>query len=291
MTHIDTQYLNLVQEILKAPKKDNRTWIGTHAIACQSIRHDMADGFPLLTTKKVPMRVLAVELEGFIKWINSKKRFQDRNCHIRDEWCNPKKVAYGHDEETKKKMMEEDDLGRIYGVQRRDRMWNPAEDRAGIDQLKILVETLKTNPFDRRMIVNARNPSELDQMALPPCHYSRQVIVTLNKEGQKVLNLTWNQRSVDTMLGLPFNIASYALLLMLLAKEADMIPWILMGSLGDVHVYENHVDGAKEQISREAKALPKLEITNRKSIWDRQYTDLELTGYDPHPGIKFEIAV
>jgi len=188
-------------------------------------------------------------------------------------------------------MMEEDDLGRIYGVQRRDRMWNPAEDRAGIDQLKILVETLKTNPFDRRMIVNARNPSELDQMALPPCHYSRQVIVTLNKEGQKVLNLTWNQRSVDTMLGLPFNIASYALLLMLLAKEADMIPWILMGSLGDVHVYENHVDGAKEQISREAKALPKLEITNRKSIWDRQYTDLELTGYDPHPGIKFEIAV
>jgi len=291
MTHIDTQYLNLVQEILKAPKKDNRTWISTHAIACRSIRHDMADGFPLLTTKKVPMRVLAVELEGFIKWINSKKRFQDRNCHIRDEWCNPKKVAYGHDEETKKKMMEEDDLGRIYGVQRRDRMWNPAEDRAGIDQLKILVETLKTNPFDRRMIVNARNPSELDQMALPPCHYSRQVIVTLNKEGQKVLNLTWNQRSVDTMLGLPFNIASYALLLMLLAKEADMIPWILMGSLGDVHVYENHVDGAKEQISREAKALPKLEITNRKSIWDRQYTDLELTGYDPHPGIKFEIAV
>lgn len=284
MNKLDKDYLALVQEILKAPKKENRTGISTYAIACWSIRHDMADGFPLLTTKKVPMKVLSAELEGFIKWISSKKRFQERNCNIRNEWCNPKKVAYGHDDETKKKMLEEDDLGRIYGVQWRDWMWN-------IDQLKRVVETLKTNPFDRRMIVNAWNPSELDQMALPPCHYSWQVIVTLNHAGEKVLNLTRNQRSVDTMLGLPFNIASYALLLMLLAKEANMIPGILMGSLGDVHVYENHIEGAKEQMSRDIRALPKLEITNFTSIWDWKYTDVEVIGYDPHPAIKMEIAV
>lgn len=282
--NIDTQYLNLVKEILKAPKKDNRTWIATHAIACRSIRHDMSEGFPLLTTKKIPLRVVAVELEGFIKWINSKKRYQDRNCHIWDERCNPQKVAYGHDEETKKKMLEEDDLGRIYGVQRRDRMWK-------VDQVKSLVEKLKTNPFDRRMIVSAWNPSELDQMALPPCHYSRQVIVTINDAGEKVLNLTWNQRSVDTMLGLPFNIASYAILLMLLAKEVGMKPGVLMWSLWDVHIYENHIEWAKEQLEREPKPLPKLDMPNFTNIWDREYTDLELTNYDPHPRIKFDIAV
>ncbi len=284
MNNLDKQYLDLVREILKAPKKDNRTGVGTHAIACWSIRHDMADGFPLLTTKKVPMRVVAVELEGFIKGISSKKWFQDRNCNIWNEWCNPKKVPYGNDDESKKKMLEEDDLGRIYGVQWRDWM-------GSIDQLKKVVDTLKTNPFDRRMIVNAWNPSELDQMALPPCHYSWQVIVTLNHQWEKVLNLTWNQRSVDTMLGLPFNIASYALLLMLLAKESNMIPGILMWSLGDVHVYENHIEGANEQMSREARDLPKLEINNFTNIFDWQYSDIEITGYDPHPTIKMEIAV
>jgi thymidylate synthase len=141
------------------------------------------------------------------------------------------------------------------------------------------------------MIVNAWNPSELDQMALPPCHYSWQVIVTINHQGEKVLNLTWNQRSVDTMLGLPYNIASYALLLLLLAKESNMVPGILMGSLGDVHIYENHRDGAQEQISRELKVLPKLDIPNFTSIWDWKYTDIELIGYDSHPKIEFTIAV
>jgi len=309
MNNLDSQYLDLVKEIIKAPLKENRTWIGTHAIACRSIRHDMADGFPLLTTKKVPMKIVAVELEWFIKWISDKKRYQERNCHIWDERCNPQKVPYGHDEETKKKMLEESDLWRIYWVQRRDWNWNIQKakenlfDQAGfcminfkdagqqIDQVKRVVETLKTNPFDRRMIVNARNPSDLNQMALPPCHYSWQVIVTLNHKWEKVLNLTWNQRSVDTMLGLPFNIASYALLLMLLAKESNMIPGVLMGSLWDVHVYENHIQWANEQMNRQSKELPKLELTNWKSIWDWQYSDFELQWYDPHPTIKFDIAV
>ena len=160
-----------------------------------------------------------------------------------------------------------------------------------VDQLKKVVDTLKTNPFDRRMIVNAWNPSELHQMALPPCHYSWQVIVTLNHQGEKVLNLTWNQRSVDTMLWLPYNIASYALLLLLLAKESNMAPGILMWSLGDVHVYENHIDGAMEQISRDLKILPQLEITNFTSIWNWKYTDIELIWYESHPKIEFTIAV
>lgn len=282
--HIDVQYANLVREILAAPKKENRTGVDTYAIACWSIRHDMADGFPLLTTKKVGMKTLAAELEGFIKGISSKKWFQERKCHIWDEWCNPQKVPYGHDEETKAKMMAEDDLGRIYGVQWRDWMGR-------IDQLKNVVDKLKTNPFDRRMLVSAWNPSEVDEMALPPCHYAFQVIVTLNHQGQKVLNLTWDQRSVDTMLGLPFNIASYALLLLLLAKEANMIPGILMGSLGDVHVYENHVENARIQIAREPYKLPTVEITKFTSIFDWEYTDFELIGYESHPKVEYEIAV
>jgi len=284
MEHIDLQYANLVREILSAPKKENRTGVNTYAIACRSIRHDMADGFPLLTTKKMGMKNIAAELECFIKGLSSKKEFHERNCHIWDEWANPQKVPYGNDEATKKNMLAEDDLGRIYGVQWRDWM-------GSIDQLKEIVDKLKTNPFDRRMIVNAWNPSELDQMALPPCHYSWQVIVTINHQGEKVLNLTWNQRSVDTMLGLPYNIASYALLLLLLAKESNMVPGILMGSLGDVHIYENHRDGAQEQISRELKLLPKLDIPNFTSIWDWKYTDIELIGYDSHPKIEFTIAV
>ncbi len=282
--HIDEQYADLVREILDAPKKENRTGVDTYAIACWSIRHDMADGFPLLTTKKMGMRNVAAELECFIKGLHTKKDFHERKCHIWDEWCDPRKVPYGNDEESKAKMMAEDELGRIYGVQWRD--WDET-----IDQLKEVVDKLKKNPFDRRMIVNAWNPSELDQMALPPCHYSYQVIVTLNHQGEKVLNLTWNQRSVDTMLGLPYNIASYALLLLLLAKESNMIPGILMGSLGDVHVYENHIENAKIQIAREPKSLPKLELPNFTSIWDWKYTDIELIGYDPHPAVEYEIAV
>jgi thymidylate synthase len=237
MEHIDLQYASLVREILLSPKKENRTGIDTYAIACRSIKHDMADGFPLLTTKKMGMKNIAAELECFIKGISSKKEFHERNCHIWDEWANPQKVPYGNDEATKAKMLAEDDLGRIYGVQWRDGKKYTKDEETGlykqesIDQLKNAINVLKYDPFGspgRRIIVNAWNPAELDQMALPPCHYAFQVIVTLNHQGEKVLNLTWNQRSVDTMLGLPYNIASYALLLLLLAKETNMVPGILM---------------------------------------------------------------
>ncbi|EKD25261.1 MAG: thymidylate synthase [uncultured bacterium (gcode 4)] len=298
--HIDVQYGELVGEILQSPKKENRTGINTYATACWAIRHDMADGFPLLTTKKMGMKNISAELECFIKGFSSKKEFHDRKCFIWDEWCNPQKVPYGNDEASKAKMMAEDDLGRIYGVQWRDWKKYVKDEATGlykqesIDQLKNAIDILKNDPFGspgRRIMVNAWNPAELNQMALPPCHYAFQLIVTLNHQGEKVLNLEWNQRSVDTMLGLPYNIASYALLLLLLAKEVAMVPGILMGTLGDVHVYENHITNAKEQISREPYKLPTLEITNFTSIWDWEYTDFELVGYESHPKVDYKIAV
>ncbi|NLZ96944.1 MAG: thymidylate synthase, partial [Candidatus Magasanikbacteria bacterium] len=201
-------YLNIVKKILaEGVEKTDRTGTGTIAIAGAMFEHNMADGFPLLTTKKMPFKVITAELEFFIKGITDKQWLIDRKCHIWDEWCNPKKVAYAHDEETKKKMVEERDLGAIYGFQWRHfnapyQNYDSDYSGQGIDQLKKVIETIKTNPNDRRMLVMAWNPCMLDQMALPPCHYGFQITVLNGK-----LNLLWSQRSVDTMLGLPFNIA------------------------------------------------------------------------------------
>ncbi len=287
-------YLDIVQKVLdQGSLKSNRTGIDTYAIAGAIFEHNMSDGFPLLTTKKVPFRLVASELEFFIKGITDKQWLIDNNNHIWDEWANPKKVPYGHDEETKKKMMEERDLGAIYGFQWRhfnaeyDNYDSDYTDR-GVDQLKSVVETLKKNPNDRRMIVSAWNPCMLDEMALPPCHYGFQVTVIDGK-----LNLLWNQRSVDTMLGLPFNIASYALLLHLLAKESGLEEGKLVGFLADVHIYENHKTGATEQLGRDVSKykLPVIKTDKFTSIFDWQYGDTEVVNYESYPRIKFDIAV
>jgi thymidylate synthase len=287
-------YLRIVKNILEnGATKDNRTGIGTLAIAGAMFEHDMSKGFPLLTTKKVPFRLIASELEFFIKGITDKNWLKDRNNHIWDEWANPKKAAYGHDAEAKKKMADERDLGAIYGFQWRH--FNAPYDNydsdyagAGVDQLKNVIETLRKNPNDRRMIVSAWNPSMLGQMALPPCHYGFQVTVI-----NGALNLLWNQRSVDTMLGLPFNIASYALLLHLLAKEAGLKEGRLIGFLADTHIYLNHLEGAREQLSRDSEKypLPKIETENFTSIFDWKHEDSKVTGYESYPTIKFDIAV
>jgi len=272
-------YLNIVKDILdNGVLKENRTGVNTIAISGSMFSHDMRDGFPLLTTKKMSLKNIAVELEFFIKGLSSKKWLQDRGCSIWNEWANPQKVPYGTDEVTKEKMRQEDDLGRCYGVQWRD--FN------GVDQLKNIVDTLKKNPNDRRMIVSAWNPSELNQMALPPCHLMFQVIVI-----NDTINLNWYQRSVDTMLGLPYNIASYGLLLELLAKESGLIPAKLCGMLGDVHIYENHIDNAKMQLWREPGKLPNIEITNFINIFDWTYKDFSLENYIHNEAIKFDIAV
>lgn len=285
-------YLDIVKKVLNEGKvKHNRTGVNTIAIAGAMFEHDMQDGFPILTTKNVPFRLVASELEFFIKGLTDKQWLIKENNHIWDEWCSPDVVPYGNDEETKLKMKEERELGPIYGWQWRNFgakyiSYDKKPEGKGLDQLKELVETLKKNPNDRRMIVSAWNPNDIPRMALPPCHYGFQVTVIDGK-----LNLLWNQRSVDSALGLPFNIASYGLLLHLLAKEAGLKEGKLVGFLGDTHVYENHVKGIKEQLKREPFPLPKIVTKNFKSIFDWKYTDSELIDYKKHPSIKFEIAV
>ncbi|HBT89451.1 thymidylate synthase [Desulfobacter sp.] len=285
-------YSNIVKKVLNQGQiKENRTGVNTIAIAGAMFEHDMAEGFPLLTTKYVPFALVASELEFFIKGITDKNWLRERNNHIWDEWCSPAKVAYGHDKETRKKMMEERELGPIYGFQWRHfgggyQAWDKAPLPSGVDQLKHLVATLKTNPDDRRMIVSAWNPMDIGQMALPPCHYGFQVTVINGR-----LNLLWNQRSVDTALGLPFNIASYGLLLTLLALESGFKPGTLVGFLGDTHIYENHVEGVMQQLERKPFTLPGIETTAFSSIFDWQYNDTILTDYRHHPAIRFEIAV
>lgn len=287
-------YLNIVKTILeKGELKHNRTGVDTIAIAGAMFEHNMEKGFPMLTTKKVPFKVVATELEFFIKGLTDKQWLKDKNCHIWDEWASPLKVAYGHDEETKKKMFEERDLGPIYGFQWRHfnadyKNFDSDYTNQGVDQLKNLVEKLKTDPNDRRMIVSAWNPIKLKEMALPPCHYSFQITVINGK-----LNLLWNQRSVDTMLGLPFNITSYALLLHLLAKESGLKEGKLVGFLADTHIYENHIEGAKEQLTRDPNIypLPQIITENFTSIFDWKAEDSKIENYQSYPKIEFPIAV
>ena len=288
------QYLDIVQKILtEGELTPNRTGIDAYRIAGAIFQHDLKNGFPLLTTKKVPYRLIASELEFFIKGITDKQWLIERNNHIWDEWCTPLKVPYAHDEETKKKMAAERDLGTIYGWEWRHfgatyKSYDTDYAGQGVDQLKKLVENLKKDPDSRRMLVLAWNPLDIDKAVPPYCHYGFQVTVIKGR-----LNLFWNQRSVDVALGLPFNIASYATLLHLLAKEANLKEGILTGFLADTHIYKNHEAGAREQLVRDPNLypLPRLETKNFKSIFDWQYTDTEVIGYQSYPGIKFEIAV
>ncbi len=287
-------YLDIVKKILETGEKvHTRQGTDAYTIAGAFFEHSMEFGFPLLTTKKMPFRLIATELQFFINGITDKQWLLERNNHIWDEWARPSKAPYGHDEESKKKMLEERDLGPIYGFQWRHfnapyQSYNTDYTGQGVDQLKRVIETLKTNPRDRRMIVSAWNPMQIPDMALPPCHYSFQVTVINNK-----LNLLWNQRSVDTMLGLPFNIASYALLLHLLAKETEFQEGRLVGFLADVHLFENHVEGAKEQLSRDPNIypLPNIETQPFTSIFNWKTEDTTVVGYESFPKIQFEIAV
>jgi len=285
-------YIDIVQKILTLGfRKPNRTGVDALTVAGAMFEHDMADGFPLLTTKKVPFRLVASELEFFIRGITDKEWLKEQNNHIWDEWCSSDAVPYANDDETKAKMMNERELGPIYGWQWRNFGAKYAAHDApvqgqGVDQLRKLVQTLKTDADNRRMIVSAWNPIDLPRMALPPCHYAFQVTVIDGK-----VNLLWNQRSVDVALGLPFNIASYGCLLHLLAKEAGLGEGKLIGFLGDTHIYVNHVEGIRTQVERAPKALPQIKTEKFMSIFDWHYGDTVIEGYDPHPAIKFEIAV
>jgi len=277
--------------------------VDTLAIPGALFEHDMSEGFPLLTTKKVPYRWVAAELEMFIKGITDKMWLLDRGVTIWKEWARQDKIKYANadDPEQQAKMREERDLGPIYGWEWRHfgAQYQPPqletvfEDSVakpvgwdGVDQLANLVEKLKTDPTDRRMIVSAWNPVDIPKMGLPACHYAFQVLVI----GER-LHLLWNQRSVDSVLGLPFNIANYAILLHLLAKESGFKEGRLVGMLADTHIYVNHIDGLKEQLSRPPYHLPTIHTPKFTSIFDWEHTDTEIDGYKHHPKIKFDIAV
>ncbi len=288
------QYLDIVRSVLEnGVKKPDRTGTGVTSMPGAMFQHEMSDGFPLLTTKKMPYRLVASELEFFIKGLADKNWLRDRNNHIWDEWCTPLKIPYAKDEETKRRMMEERDLGPIYGWQWRHfgaeyTTYDADYSGQGVDQLQRLVDEIKSDPYSRRLMVMAWNPMDRDKVVPPFCHYGFQVTVLNNK-----LNLFWSQRSVDTMLGLPFNIASYATLLHLLAKETGYEEGRLTGFLADVHIYSNHIEGAREQLARSPNEhpLPTLETSNFTSIFDWEYTDTAVVGYESFPGIKFPIAV
>lgn len=295
---------------------------GVSTLACPNVvfSHDMSEGFPLLTTKKMAWKTLRVELEGFIRGITDKQWYKDRECNIWNLWSNPEKVQERMDDlilgsnvdewETRKKLQEiENDLGPVYGYQWRyfDEHYDTdhsnsydtyKEDPNGVwkgtDQLQNIVDALLNNPMDRRMVCSAWNPNQMHMMALLPCHWGWNVTVIDNQ-----LSLCWIQRSCDLLLGVAYNIASYALLLELLAYTADLQPGNLTGVLVDCHLYENQLDAAKKQLDREPRDLPNIKFTNNSgnlqkkfSIFDWTYEDVELINYNPHSKLeKVKIVV
>jgi thymidylate synthase len=368
MNNIEHNYLRLLKDILdNGVQKQDRTGTGTISVFGRQIRHKMSEGFPLLTTKKMPFKTMVTELLWFLRGDTNIKYLVDNNCHIWDgdaykayeKWYDTEVVNLPFDkpkrftqEEFIKAISLDDDfakrwgeLGPIYGKQWRswngldkdffintDYMDDPLIGGHGlfyqpgeIDQIQNLINDLKTNPDSRRLMVNAWNVGELDQMVLPPCHYGFQVytrelefwernvyaykkhsdkldptFLTMNYEGDwkkdcdrlnvptRTISLMWNQRSVDTFLGLPFNIASYGLLLMMIADEVNMIPDQLIGNLGDVHLYSNHIEQAKEQIKREPMKLPTVAV--RDGIYCSSIDDVLLFDYQSHSEIKAPLS-
>ena len=262
------QYLDILERILKeGTQKDDRTGTGTLSIFGTQSRYDLSKGFPLLTTKKLYLKGIIYELLWFLKGSTNIKFLQENNVHIWDEWAD-----------------EQGELGPVYGHQ-----WRSCPDYDGgtIDQIQYVVDQIKNNPNSRRMIVSAWNVAEVNKMALPPCHTIFQFYVA---DGR--LSLQLYQRSADTFLGVPFNIASYALLCMMMAQVCGLKPGEFIHTTGDTHLYLNHLEQARLQLTREPRPLPTMKINPAvKSIFDFKYEDFELTGYAPHPHIKAEVSV
>ena len=274
MNTLDKKYQQLLSDIIAfGVEKKDRTGTGTISEFGHQIRHKMSEGFPLLTTKKMAWKQIVSELLWFLTGQTNIAFLHKHNNHI---W----------DGDYEKSGRTDGDLGPIYGKQWRK--WDGKNGR--IDQIDNLVRELKTNPDSRRLVVSAWNVGELDQMVLPPCHYGFQVW-TREEDGKRYISLMWNQRSVDTFLGLPFNIASYGLLLHIIANEVDMIPDELIGNLGDTHLYLNHIEQAKEQISRDSFDLPKLKTDAKMDgICCNVPDDFILEGYQYHPTIKAPLS-
>jgi len=261
------QYLEMCQQILdNGVDRDDRTGTGTRSIFGHQLRFDLQEGFPLMTTKKVYWKGVAYELLWFLKGDTNIKYLNDNDVHIWDEWAD-----------------ENGDLGNVYGHQ-----WRSWEGREGtIDQISNVIEEIKENPHSRRLIVNAWNVGDLDKMALPPCHLLFQFYVAEGK-----LSCQLYQRSCDTFLGVPFNIASYSLLTHMIAHVVGLEAGEFVWTGGDVHIYHNHFEQIKEQLSREPRPLPQIKINaETDNIFDIKFEDIELIGYNPHPTIKGEVSV
>jgi thymidylate synthase len=335
---LDSQYHDLIKTILEfGVDKEDRTGTGTKSIFGYTFRHDMSEGFPLLTTKKMAVKAMMTELKWFLKGDTNIKYLLENKCNI---WNGDAYKAYtsnfiGYEdvftmEEFKYEILNNPkfankygDLGPVYGKQWK--RWDKYDHqlisddkfpnvKSSVDQIKNLIEQIKENPDSRRLLVNAWNPGDLDKMVLPPCHYGFQVYTRelnlderINIHNKSVnpmsrssdyfpehmdmygiprreISLMWNQRSVDTFLGLPFNIASYAMLLTLIADEVGMVVGDLIGNLGDVHLYNNHIDQSKEMVSRIPYNLPTINITNN-DILNGEF-DYEIINYESHPPIK-----
>ena len=262
------QYLDLLNRIMtEGAVKHDRTGVGTKSVFGHQMRFDLSAGFPLLTTKKVHLKSIIYELLWFISGNTNIGYLKEHGVTIWDEWAD-----------------ENGDLGPVYGHQWRS--WNSSSGKA-VDQLSQVIDTISRNPDSRRMLVTAWNPSEVDKMALPPCHCLFQFYVADGK-----LSCQLYQRSVDTFLGVPFNIASYALLTMMIAQVCGLKPGEFIHTTGDTHIYLNHFDQVREQLSREPRPLPRMIINPEvKSIFDFKYEDFTLEGYDPWPAIKAPVAV
>ena len=286
------QYLDMCKFILEnGVKKDDRTGTGTISYFGYQTRYNLNDGFPLLTTKKVFIKGIIHELLWFISGDTNIKYLVDNNVKIWNEWAYEKyKKEPVYNGETMDEFIEKireskefadkyGDLGPVYG-----RQWRNFN---GVDQLEKLITNLKKNPDSRRHIISAWNPAEVDNMALPPCHSFMQFYVVNNK-----LSCQLYQRSADVFLGVPFNIASYSLFTMMIAQVCGFELGDFVHTFGDVHIYSNHMEQIKLQLSREPRKLPTMKINpNVKSIYDFKYEDFELEGYDPHPAIKGAVAV
>jgi thymidylate synthase len=342
MNNIDKTYQALLQDILdNGVEKQDRTGTGTISVFGRQIRHKMSEGYPLLTTKKMAFKTMVTELLWFLKGDTNIKYLVDNGCRIwdgdaykqykstnpdylaNDEMFKTEKGTYKFftQEEFINKIKTDDEfakkwgeLGPIYGKQWRN--WKTFfTQKQGVDQIVNLINDLKTNPDSRRLMVNAWNVGELDEMTLPPCHYGFQVYTRELSEDERydlcaaqkskmtaisekdyikyniptrAISLMWNQRSVDTFLGLPFNIASYGLLLEMIAKEVNMVPDELIGNLGDVHLYSNHIEQAKEQITRKPMALSTIEITELDLL--EGSVSVELKNYIHHDPIKAPLS-
>ena len=265
--HPERQYLDLLRDILeRGVQRGDRTGTGTLGVFGRQMRFDLAQGFPLLTTKKLHRKSIILELLWFLRGDTNVRWLQERGVSIWNEWAD-----------------DSGELGPVYG--RQWRSWAAPDGRV-IDQITGVVEALKTNPNSRRHIVSAWNPADVDDMALPPCHCLFQFFVADGK-----LSCQLYQRSADVFLGVPFNIASYALLTMMIAQVTGLEPGEFVHTLGDAHLYLNHLDQAKEQLAREPLPLPVMEIAPRADLFSFEFDDFKLRGYQAHPSIAAPIAV